>query len=449
MSNNSIPHRQHLSLWMLIALVTGNMIGSGIFLLPSALANFGTISLLSWVFTSFGALMIALVFANLSSVMPRAGGPYAYCREAYGEFLGFQVAYNYWITLWVGGSAIAVAFASYLGFFWPLLLSNHLAAFFVSAGAVWVMTIINIIGVRHAGIFQLITTILKLLPLLLVGSLGLLFIQKPNLAQFNISGLSNFSALSGAATLTLWAFIGLEAATIPAENVSNPHRTIPMATIIGVLITAVVYLLSTFAVMGIVPVEKLAHSSAPFAEAATVIFGPLGAVLVAAGAVLSCLGALNGWVLLQGQIPMAAARDEIFPKQFAYKSRFGTPVVGLIFTSILMTLLLLSTVGFGLVQQFTFIVLLATFASLIPYLFTTVAQFIFFIRKGRAAAAGGKIILNICIATLATIYSIWAFFGAGKVIFFYGSLLFLTGVPIYAVMKFSKVFQKRSINIEN
>lgn len=437
------PQRKKLGLWMLTALVTGNMIGSGIFLLPASLAGFGSISLLAWGFTSVGALLLALVFAKLGTIMPRIGGPYAYCREGFGDFVGFQMAYNYWIALWVGNAAIAVAFTGYLGVFWHQLNGNAELSFLVTVGVVWLMTIINIVGVRRAGMVQLVTTILKLLPLILIATFGLLFIQPHNLAQFNISGKSNFSALSGAATLTLWAFIGLESATVPADNVENPSRNIARATIFGVLITALVYLLSNAAVMGIIPPSQLAHSTAPFADAARVMFGNAGSLFVAAGAVISCFGALNGWTLLQGQIPLAAAKDNLFPQAFSKLSRHGTPVFGLVVSSVLITLLLILTLNASLVKQFTFIILLATLASLIPYFFTTMAELIIFVRD-RDKFNGKRFIGSAIIAILAGIYSFWTIAGAGEDTVYYGVLLFFSSVPIYAWMKWHAGSSRRA-----
>lgn len=426
--------RKLLGPWMLTALVAGNMIGSGVFYLPTELANIGSISLLSWIFTSIGALLLALVFAKLSTTMPRIGGPYAYCREGFGEFIGFQMAYNYWIALWVGNAAITVALVGYLGVFFPTLHENHLLAFFISVGFVWFLTIINVLGVHWAGMMQLITTILKLAPLLLVGIAGLFFLKPHLLGTFNVTHKSNLFAFSSAATLTLWAFIGLESATVPAESVDNPTRNIPRATIIGTLIAAFVYIFTTFVMMGLIPMEQLAHSNAPFAEAANVIMGPVGKYLVAIGAVISCFGTLNGWTLLQGQIPLAAARDNIFPARFARVSSFGTPAFGLIVTSILITCLLLLTIDKGLIEQFKFITLLATLSSLIPYLFTTMAEIIIF-KKYPYEFEGQKLAGSILIAILACIYAFWAILGSGQEIVFYGSLLFFSSVPVYVLMK--------------
>lgn len=426
--------QQKLGLWMLTALVTGNMIGSGIFLLPASLAAYGSISLLSWIVTAGGALLIALVFAKLANVMPLIGGPYAYCREAFGDFVGFQMAYNYWIALWVGNAAIVVALTGYLSFFWPILAKNALLSCIVSISLVWLTTFINVLGVRHAGFFQLLTTILKLIPLLLVAFVGIFYIHPHYLAAFNLSGKSNFSAFSGAATLTLWSFIGLESASVPAGHIENPMRNIPKATILGVTIATVVYILSSIAVMGVMPLTELAHSSAPYADAAYIMFGPIGSTLVAIGAVISCLGALNGWILLQGQIPLAAAQDKLFPAVFLKRTANGTPIVGLVISSILITFLLLLTLNHSLVKQFTIIILLATLASLIPYFLTTMSELVIFF-KYPGLFKSRKLVGSVVVAVLAGIYSFWVIMGSGKETVFYGTLLLLSSAPIYVWMR--------------
>lgn len=427
--------RRGLGLWMLTALVAGNMVGSGIFLLPASLATIGSISLFSWIITAGGAILLALVFAKLSTMVPKIGGPYAYCREGFGDFIGFQVAYNYWIALWVGNAAIAVAFSGYLSVFFPVVASSPINSCITAIAAVWLMAIINIIGVRQAGFVQLITTILKFLPLFLIATVGLLFVKGHNLIDnFNISGQSNFSAITSAATLTLWSFIGLESATVPANDVENPLRNIPRATILGTLITAVVYVLSTTAVMGVIPAPQLMHSTAPYAEAAKVMFGPWGSMLVAAGAAISCFGALNGWTLLQGQVPLAAARDKLFLQSFKKTTNNGTPVVGLLVSAVLITLLLLLTLNASLVKQFTVIILLATLATLIPYLFTAMAELILFIRN-RELYNGKRLLTSSLIAVFAGIYAAWTIIGAGETTVFYGALLWFSSIPMYVWMQ--------------
>jgi len=426
-----------LGVWMLTALVVGNMIGSGVFLLPASLASFGSITVFSWIATAIGAMLLALVFAKLSTLFPKTGGPYIYCKEGFGNFIGFQVAYNYWIYMWVGNAAIAVAFTGYLSTFFPELVHNSVHAFFVTAGAVWFFTIVNVVGVHLAGKFQLVLTVLKFVPLILIAVIGIFHVDTTNLAYFNVSGKSNFSALSGGAMLTLWAFLGMESASIPADDVKDPKKTIPRATILGTAITAVVYILSTVAIMGVIPMPELKDSTAPFADLAGRLFGPWGMYVMGAAAVISCAGALNGWILLQGQIPMAAANDKLFPKPFAKLSKSRSPVFGIVFSSVLITLVLLLNFNKGLVDQFTFIISLATLAAIIAYLYTSVAEFVIYI-KYPDKVDRKKVIKSLSISALAFIYTFWAIASAGHEIVFYGSLLMFTSIPIYGWMEWQK-----------
>lgn len=422
---------------MLTALVVGNMIGSGVFLLPASLASIGSITVFSWCATAVGAMLLALVFAKLSTLFPKTGGPYVYCREGFGNFIGFQVAYNYWVYMWVGNAAIAVAFTGYLSTFYPQLTDNNLLAFFVTAGAVWLLTLVNIIGVHLAGMFQLVLTILKFVPLILIAIIGIFFIDTQNLTYFNVSGHSNFSALSSGAMLTLWAFLGMESASIPADEVKNPEKTIPRATILGTLLTAIVYILSTVAIMGVIPIPQLKETAAPFADLAGKIFGEWGRFVMGAAAVISCIGALNGWILLQGQIPLAAAKDGLFPRKFEHLSKRRSPVFGILLSSCLVTLLLAMNFNKNLVDQFTFIISLATLAAIIAYLYTTVAEFVIYVKHPEKADKS-KIVRSLTIAGLAFLYTFWAIISAGQEIVFYGALLMFTSIPIYGWMEWQK-----------
>lgn len=432
--------KANLGFITLTALVVGNMIGGGIFLLPASLASFGTISILGWVLTGIGSIFLALLFANLSRRLPFTGGPYVYAHEGFGNFMGFLIAYNYWIALWVGNAAVAVTLAGYLGVFWPALNAdasgayNPLLAFAVKAGSVWLFTWINIMGVRGVGRIQIITTLLKISPLLIICFFGLTKIQPIYLTEFNLTGESNWTALSGAATLTLWAFIGLESATVPAEEAKRVSD-ISRATICGTLIAAVIYILSTITIMGLIPDITLRHSTAPFADAATLLFGPKMQWVIAATAIISCVGALNGWILLQGQVPMAAARDGLFPRIFAKLGRNGTPVAGQIISSCFITVLLILTINTTLVKQFTFIVLLATLAFLIPYFISAMAELMLLLKSKEPSQ---KLIKPAIIASIAGIYSFWTIIGAGKEVVFYGTLLFFSGIPVYIWLQWRK-----------
>ena len=232
-NSRAMSNRKALGLTTLTALVVGNMIGSGVFLLPASLARFGGASLLGWLVTAAGSMMIGLVFARLARRMPAAGGPYAYTREAFGEFAGFLVGWGYWISAWSALAAIAVAMVGYLGEFVPGLATNPPLAAGTAITAIAVLTLVNARGVREAGIVQLVTVVLKILPLAAVALFGLSRFDASHFEPFNPTGQPLWAAVQGCLALTLWAFLGLEAATVPAGDVTEPRKTIPRATLLG------------------------------------------------------------------------------------------------------------------------------------------------------------------------------------------------------------------------
>ena len=416
-----------LGLGMLIALVVGNMVGSGIFLLPSSLAQFGSISLFAWVFTSIGAILIAIVFSRLSIMLPKAGGPYAYCREAFGGFVGFLIAYMYWIYSWVGNAAIATSMVSYLSYFYPVIAKNNLLSFSAIVALIWILTVVNILGVAKAGALQVVTVILKIIPLILISFLGIAYIKMGNYADFNVTHESNFLALSGSAILTLWALTGVESATVPAEHVINPRHNIPIATILGTLVAIVLYVLSTLVIMGIIPMHVLAASTAPFADAAKMTIGAVGGAIIAIAAIISSIGALNGWILLQGQVPYAASVDKVFPNIFGKLSKYDTPVNSLVISSALITILLAMNYQKSLIEKFTSIITLATIFILIVYCVTMVAEIKMLVKQKMFTNFYRRISINI----LAMIYIVWALYGCDRGELFHSVLLALTGLPFY------------------
>lgn len=422
-----------LGMWMSTSLVIGNMIGAGVFLMPSALAAYGGISILGWIFSSIGALLLAKVFGHLSTLIPnKNGGPYIYSRIGLGDFAGFLVAWGYWISTWVSNAAITIAFVGAMSVFFPVLNQNAVIAVMVGLGTIWFLTWINSKGVRESGKLQLLTTILKIVPLLVVILGGFFFFDINNFIPFNSSGKSNLSAIAVTATLTLYAFLGVESATVPAGNVENPEKTIPRATMLGTIITTLIYILGTVVVMGMIPSNLLSNSPAPFADAMAIITNEWGRNLVAAGAAISAFGALNGWILIQGQIAMAIAKDDLFPRVFRKENKNGVPFLGLIIGSVLTSAVMLMNYADGLVEQFKFLILLTTLCCLIPYLFTSVAYVLIVIGK---KLPNQKWVPVIGVGGLAFLYSLWAIYGSGEQAVFYGFLLLLAGIPFYIWMK--------------
>ena len=422
-----------IGIWTSTALVVGNMIGSGVFLLPASLGAFGTIGLLGWIGSSAGAVCLALLFSHLSRTIPNAlGGPYAYTRVGLGDFAAFLVAWGYWISIWCTNAAIAVAFVSYSTVFVPALATNSLLSVATGLGAVWFLSWINTVGIKEAGAVQLITSILKIIPLMAVSVVGLFYIEAKNFEMFNISSVSNFSAVTATATLTLFAFLGLESATIPTGNIHEPEKTIPRATLYGTLLTIIVYVIGSVTVMGMIPADVLKDSNAPFADAAAIIWGEGARKVVAIGAIVSTFGALNGWILLQGQMPMAASRDRLFPEIFKRENKKGIPWVGIVISRVLIWGLMMMNFTKGLTDTFTFMILLTTITVLVPYLFSAASYGILVLQnKYWKKESLSKIIL----VTLTIFFSLWAMIGSGQETVYWGFIAIVSGIPFYVWMK--------------
>ncbi len=432
-----------LGLLACTALVVGNMIGSGVFLLPAALAAYGPIATLGWIVTSAGAIVLAIVFGRLARLVPATGGPYAYSRAGFGEFPGFLVAWGYWITLWTGNAGVAVAFAGYVGYFFPEWSQNSLFGLSVALAGIWLLTLVNVRGVKEAGAVQIVTTLLKIVPLILIAVVGLAYVDPARFTPWNTSGSSDLSAVAACAALTLWAFLGLESATVPAGNVRHPEVTIPRATIVGTVFAAALYILVTIVAFGAIPLSELAQSSAPLAVVASAMWGSVGGILVAIGACVSTFGTLNGFTLLTGQVPSAAARDGVFPPRFANMSARGTPAFALIVSNLLASGLVAMSFSKGLVDQFSFIILLAALTSLVPYIFCALAELMLYVRDPARYTAPPELVRVALLAAAAFLYSAWAIFGSGQEIVFWGFLLLIAGIPIFVWVKWRAASESR------
>jgi len=433
-------NKQQIGIYVATSLVVGSMIGSGIFMLPAAMAKIGSISLLGWLFSGVGALLLAIVFSRLSKLVPKTGGPYIYPKEGFGDFIGFLSGWGYWLSILVTNASIAMAFTGYLLVFIPVWSESQGAIIAIPIIVVWLLTWINSRGIKSGGYLQLTTTILKIIPLVIVTIAGFFFFNIDHFVPFNSSGTSDLAAIGTSITLTLFAFLGMEAATIPAGNIRDPEITIPRATIIGTIITIIIYFLSSVSIMGVLPQEQLAGSSAPFAEAAEVIWGSTGKYLVGIGALISTFGALNGWIMIQGHMPLAMAEDDLLPPIFKRKSKRGLPIFGLITSSLLITTVVLANSSKGLVAIFTLLILVGTFLALVAYLFSSLSEVLILIRQ--KPAGWEKQIMRAFILSLpAFAFSVIAVYGAGMKIVFYGFLILILGMPIYV---WSKIVQNRS-----
>jgi basic amino acid/polyamine antiporter, APA family len=407
------------------AVVAGNMVGSGFYLSPSAVAPYGLLAVAVWVLMGVGAVCLGLTFARLAHMAPATGGPYAYTRMAYGDFAGFLVAWGYWISIWASLPAIAFAFAGSVLNLWPAL-HGKAAALALTFAAIWSVVLVNLRGVKAAGVFAEITVYTKLVPFAAVALLGLFYIKPDNLPAFNPSGEPLFTAAAALAPLTMFAYLGLESATVPAGDVRDARRTIPRATILGITIAALLYVLGTVVAFGVVPRAQLAESLAPFNDAARLMWGPWGAITVAAAVIVSSLGALNGWTLMMSQVPMAAARDHLFPAAFARLSARGVPAVGIVVSALLATALVaIEALGSPGVQAvYNQIVSLSTMAAVIPYAFCALAVGLVATRTGHVLRVGPVEIVGF-------VFSLFTVYGCGAQAVLYGLLLLLAGIPVY------------------
>ncbi len=424
---------QLLGFWMCVALVVGNSIGSGVFLLPSALAPFGLNSLLAWAFTAAGALLLAIVFSRLSRAHPRAGGPYAYTLLAFGPFPAFIVAWGYWISIWVGNAAIATGGVSYLTPLLPWIETVPGASATVTLAILWALTFVNWYGIKASAWIQSVTTVLKVLPLLAIAVLGIVSVRAHHVDAAATVPLS-LGGTTAAATLTLWALLGLESATIPASKVRDPSRTIPRATLAGTLITALICIVACSSVILLVPPAKLAQSNAPFVDVAREFWGPAAGNWLAVFAAISAFGALNGWILLQGELPNAMAKGGVFPAAFARDSARQTPTFALLVSSALVTLLIAINYQQSMVGIFKFMVLLSTTACLVMYALCSLAL-LRLLWTGQMGPGGNRTGMLAVVGILAAAFSLWAIVGAGAEAVWWGCALLALGVPVYALVR--------------
>ena len=427
---------QKIGLLAATSLVVGNIIGAGIFVLPASLGKFGSISIVGWLFTATGALILAKIFSNFSKKLKgKSGGPYIYSKVVFGDFIGFLVAWGYWISCWVNNAAIAVAIVSALSFFFPELVTNPFYATITGLSFIWFFTFTSSKGIKSSGNIQILTTIAKLIPLVLIILFGFFIFDLEIFPEFNLTDQNDFEILPIVAVMTLYAFLGLECASIPAENIKNPEKTIPKATMAGTIISTLIYILSTIVLFGIIPAENLINSPAPFAEAGEIIGGKYFGFLISAGAAISAIGALNGWILITSYMPMTMANDRLFPKVFAKKNKKGFPYLSLLLGSILTSFVMTMNYTDGLVDRFEFLILLTTLSTLIPYFFVSVSYILFHVEKRLFKINSFR---SVILGLFGSLYSLWAIFGSGIDSIVYGTILLIVGIPIYLILKLKK-----------
>lgn len=389
-------------------MVAGNMMGSGVFMLPANLAAMGGIAIFGWMITIVGAVSLALVFAKLAAINPAAGGPYAYTRLAFGDYMGFQSNLIYWLANVVGNVGLAVAGVGYLTTFFPAL-RDPLNAALAQLAFIWFFTYANILGPQTVGRLQSFTTTFALIPIVGVALFGWFwFSPSTYMAGWNVSGESGMSAVGMTLNFTLWAFIGVESASVSAGVVENPSKNVPIATVGGVLIAAVCYILSSSVIMGIIPNGTLIKSSAPFVDAVVVALGSTAGKIVAACAAIGCLGSLAGWTLLVGQTAKAAADDGLFPNLFAKVNKKNVPASGLALVAIIMTVQVLATMSPTASAQFGKIASIAVIMTLLPYIYSAISIKVL----GWHKMANREYAFYCAAGLVGAVYSLWAMVGS-------------------------------------
>jgi len=415
-----------IGLLAVTSLVVGSQIGSGILLLPASLASFGGIGVSTWFITATGALLLAFVFARLCAKIPKTGGPHNYIEAAFGHTPAFFSAWTYWLISWISTTAVIIAIVGYLhpifGNAEPqtnLMLELIILLF---------ITILNILGVRTAAWMEFVFSSLKVLPLIIVPLAGLAFINMDHFVPFNPTGESPLTALNAAALLTLWGFIGVESATTPAGSVENASKTIPKAIIAGTSLVAIIYILNTFVIMGVIPPAHLSHSKAPFADAAAIIFGGNWYILISIAAAIVCLGTLNAWVLTSGQIALGAANDGHLPKIFKLKNKFNAPITSLLISSLGMVPFLILTLDVNLINQVNKIIDISVTAFLFVYVMSTLSYIKLFWKDPVRNAIDYRALI---IGVSALVFCGWALWSSGLKTVGLALIITLTGVPIY------------------
>lgn len=424
-----------LSLGLLTALVLGNMVGVGIFMLPRSLAEVASplAILWAWILTGTGVLMLALVFGNLAIRRKDInGGPQLYAKALFPEhtkrstFAGFLASWGYWVANWVGNVAVITAFTTYLSTFFPILNSTQVAfaighaeihvgnvlSFIVCTLLIWASYFFVLRGIEEAGKFNFAATAAKIAGFVIFIILALTVFEYSHIVPLNQSftepagkPVGLLSQVNQAAVLTLWAFIGVESAMVfagRAKRVSDVKK----ATVLGLLIAVTFYIIITFLAIGALPKELLLATDKPLVEVMQLVLGDAGAYIMAGLGLISLAGSMIGWVLLSAEVPYQAARLKVFPPVFRKVNKQGTPVFALLCTSIMMQILVFSVISKTMASFYNFLILIATLASLIPYLIAVLFQ-LKLVWTGETYEKRRQRVVDGIIAAFACIYAVW------------------------------------------
>jgi putrescine:ornithine antiporter len=403
---------KRMSLVQLTFIVAVNMMGSGIIMLPTNMAQVGAISLLSWIVTALGSMAIAYGFAQAGIFNQRPGGMSAYAEDAYGKSGYFNVFFLYFLSLAIGNVAIAISALGYLSSFFPALSATPISTCIGVIALLWLTTLANFGGPSVTGRIGSITVWGVIIPVGLLSIIGWFWFSSETFAAaWNPNGLSLAEGMGSSIALTLWAFLGMESAAQNSDAVENPKRNVPLACLFGTFGAAVIYILSTTVIQGIVPNAELANSTGPFALAYAQMFNPVVGNIIMVLAVMACLGSLLGWQFTIAQTGKSAAEGRMFPAFFTKVNSMGAPITGMIVLGVVQSLLALSTISPTLSEQFSALVNLAVVTNVIPYVMSLSALFVM---MKAAGVPEGKYRLNVAVILVAMLYSTYAIYASGK-----------------------------------
>ena len=419
---------QKMGVVQLTILTVVNMMGSGIVMLPTKLAQIGTISILSWLITATGSIALAYAFAKCGRFSKNTGGMGGYAEYSFGKSGNFMANYTYAVSLVIANVAIAVTAVGYFSTFmgWQL---QPLGVALLSIVFIWLTTVPNFWGPKITGRVGSVTVWGVILPVVGISLLGWFWFD-PSIysAAWNPNNESFGHAVSASIAITLWAFLGLESACANTDAVENPEKNVPIAVLFGTLLTAVLYIASTNVVAGIIPNADLANSNAPFGLVFSHLFSPTIGQVINALTVIACLGSLLGWQFTVAQVFKAGSDEGYFVPMFGKVTRRNAPVLGMIILGIAQTMLSLMTISPDLNSQFNAIVNLAVVTNLVPYILSMSAIIVLL----KSAKVPQKQVLFVAaIAFVGNIYSFYALYSSGQEAMFWGGLVTFAGWVLY------------------
>ncbi|QKG71737.1 amino acid permease [Erythrobacter mangrovi] len=434
MSGSAAAPAKRIGLVMAILLVAGNLIGSGIYLLPATLAAIGSISLFGWIIATLGALVLGGVFSLIMIVRPSEDGLADTISAAMGPYWGFQSCLLYWLGCWLANIAIALAVTGYLTVFFPILDQPGWSAA-ATAGVIWLLTGIAILGPQAIGRMHALTMAFGLVPLLAAGTLGWMWFD-PDLfaASWIVSGESPSGAVYGSLLSVFWAFVGVECAAMVARTVEHPERNVPLATMGGIGLAAIVYMLASSAIFGLVPAADLAASSAPFALAVEKILGPAAAGLVAICAILKASGTCGGWVFVTGETTLWSAAAGYLPRWLAVPDARGVPVRALLVMGVVMTIAVFATAAPSIGEQFETLINAVVVFTVLIYIYAAYALIRFTANSSPAIRVTAWIV-----AVLGAAFSALLIVSSGTMLITVTAALALATVPAWWFVKRSGV----------